>query len=605
MLPRYTVRVACLVIAGLVAHPAQAQGGAPDGWSASAKRGIVTYTPGDLPTGEQYTVTLFPGLPTNSGTREMWLREKADADAIVVGGRIERRGEVSRSSPTIYTTSRVLRTAAGAQQLAVYFAVETSATQAHLIRVHASSAALLQRYQVATTTLVRSAGPPPTTSVETTAIAPVIASTSGAGPVGQPVSRGSAARTPVVNEDVSQIPSDLRIKSNVPKRNGYRAGGPIVIGTYVGQQISSDTREVVGNLTISLYANGEFRQTWKSRPDEPREDHFGYDPRTGRIDLDWGSLMDIENSRINEMVDFAVLGRMDDGTPVLAAENDRGFHTVMTVLVYTGPNTRPSPSAAKAALAAAEAEAARYKHVVPAGQGIQDAQIAAVYMHSQMHQSVGLSMQIGAYSTLSLYLLLTDGTIHDGIPVAPDEMDVGTSRRREPNTWGRWRRQGSDILVSWSVEPNRWQKLEGEQMVRSRPGEVLRGRFSGGESRASGDVGSYSLYGVEFGPQQRFETDSRGGTGTGSFTQVTGGTSIQTTRDDNGSVTTASTPGVIVSSESTRRRSSTAGSYRISGWNFEARYDDGRVVRQPFFFLDEKRDAIYWQEKVVSLDTGK
>jgi hypothetical protein len=54
----------------------------------------------------------------------------------------------------------------------------------------------------------------------------------------------------------------------------------------------------------------------------------------------------------------------------------------------------------------------------------------------------------------------------------------------------------------------------------------------------------------------------------------------------------------------TRRAAAAArsGTYRVTGWTLEARYADGRVVRQPAFFLDDARDAIYWQGKVVLLN---
>ncbi len=572
-MPRLTpMRCAAALFMLLGPTASFAQLAAPANWSTQVERTTQVLTPLDLGPAESYAVAAFAAerRPASVGA---WLVAHADDDVTDLRARVERSGDVRATSPTVMSTTRLMRSARGAQEIAIYFGVTRSDGQVQLIRVLASSVTVLQRYQDITTALLRT------------------------------IATAAHPRPPAIAvEDVSRISRDMVVTAPAPRRRGIRAGGPLVPGMYVGQQVSSDTKEVIGELTIWLYGNGEYRQQWKRGSSDPREEEFSYDPSTGRIDLEWGSLLDIVNSRIDPNTDFAVIGRADDGTPMLYAENDRGFRTVLTVMMYTGKNDRPSPRAAKAAEIAAEVEAARYKHVVAAGQGVQDAQIASIVMHSQLHTSVGLSMQMGAYSTLSMYLLLTDGTVHDGVPVPPDEMDVSASRRREPQTWGRWRRQGTQVQVAWNVAPNEWKPLEGEAMVKARPGEALRGRFSGGESRASGDVGSFSLYGVAFGPGQQFETDSRGGTGTGGFTQTMSGTSVQTTTDDDGSVTSATTPGAVVSSTTKARTSSRAGTYRITGWNLEARYGDGRVVRQPFFFLDDTRDAILWQGRVVNLN---
>jgi hypothetical protein len=577
---------------------------APAGWTTRSERAATVYVPPDVPSTESYTVAVFSGPSAAPTSREQWLGGRADADVKALLASVVRSGDVRITSPTLSSTSRVIRTSRGVQLIGVYFGVSRGDAQLQLVRVLASSAAMLERYQVKTEELLRAAAAiAPSTAVTPSEVRRDVQAPPQESPPARAPVMSSSPVSNAVNEDVSKISSDMVVKTPAPRRPGIHAGGPLVPGMYVGQQIYSDTKAVSGELTIWLYPTGEYRQQWKRGRQDPREDEFAYDPSTGRIDLAWGSLMQIVNSRIDPDEDFAVIGKTDDGTPVLYAENDRGFTTELTVLLYAGRNDRPSPSMMKAATAAAEAEAARYKHVVAAGQGIQDAQIASIIMHSEMHRTVGLSMQQGVYTTLSIYLLLTDGTIHDGLPVPPDEMDISASRRREPETWGRWRRQGAQVQVAWSVTPNEWKPLDGETMQKARPGEALRGRFSGGESRASGDIGSFSLYGVTFGAGQQFETDSRGGTGTGGFTQTMSGTSVQTTRDDDGSVTSATTPGAVVSSETRNRGSSRAGTYRISGWNLEARYGNGRIVRQPFFFLDEKRDAIYWQGKVVTLNT--
>jgi hypothetical protein len=588
-----------VVLASIAVGPAHGQLLAPPGWARSIDRSVESLVPPDLPQGSTFAVAVFPAQTMDGAESAAWLDAHAVADiAAMADVRAERRTPVTTHSRGLLTTSHLLRAKSGTELVALYFGIALADDRMRLLRVTASSAALLRRYETATTEIVSSIAAPP----QATVAASVPADGTGFDP--RPAVPPTPTRNAMDDGDASRISRNVVVRTPAPRRNAFRAGGQLQPGRYVGRQIYTDTREVLTEMTLWLFANGEYRQEVRNSREDPREGEFAYDPVTGRIDLERGSLMTIVNSRIDPNVDFAIMGQAENGTAALLAENDRGFHTVLTLLLRAGPSDRPNPSRAREMANAADAEAKRYKHVVPAGQGVQDSQIADVYLHTVMQQTLGLSFQLGVSSTLNVYLLLTDGTIHDGLPVAPDEMDLATSRRREPERWGRWKRTAGGIEVAWNTSPNAWKLLEGERMQKPLAGEELRGRFSGGESSAAGDVSTFSLYGVTFGPARSFSTDSRGGTGTGSFTATMGGTSVQTTRDDDGSVTTASTPDIGVSSSRRRAGPSRTGTYRISGWALEARYSDGRVVRHPFFFLDDKRDAIYWQGKIVNLETG-
>jgi hypothetical protein len=597
-------RVCSLAIALLVvtAISARAQTPTPVGWSSRDDRGMQLLTPGDLPTGASYTIAVFPREPAGTAALDAWLQSRADADAASTGERVEERAGVTRATAEILLTSRVLRATSGAQVAALYFSVEPTTTERRLIRVMTSSPELIRKYQTVTMETVRNSATATTAAQSTTNAS----ATSSAARTPIPPVTGTAAATSPQTPDATRISSDVVVRTPAPRNRAFTAGGPLVPGKYIGQQVSTDTREVVNEQTLSLYPNGEYRHRFTKNGNAVREESFAYDPTTGRIDLEYGSLLQIVNSRINPDRDFAVAGRMtSNGTPILYAENDRGYTTLMTMLVYAGPNTEPTPSAARRAAAAAEAEAARYKYVVAPGRGIQDAQIAAVYLRLQNRQTMGLSFQLGVSTQLSLFLLLTDGTVHDGIPVAPDEMDIAASRRREPDTWGRWRRAGNVIQVAWSKTPQQWEELQGNPVLKARATDVLQGRFSGGDSYTSGDNASYALYGVSFSPGQRFETDSRSGSGTGTLTEAMGGTTVQTTQENERSTTTVGTSSATATTQTRGPGASRSGTYLVSGWNIEARYGDGRVVRAPFFFLDDARDALYWDERVVRLPRAR
>jgi hypothetical protein len=403
--------------------------------------------------------------------------------------------------------------------------------------------------------------------------------------------------------DPSRISRDVIVRTPLPPLRTFVAGGRLLPGVYVGQQMYTDTKQVANEVMLWLFANGEYRQQWLNTKLEPQTGTFAYDPGTGRIDLSYGSLLYISNDPRNPDDTFAALGRNDVGLPMLMAVRAGGLRPLLTVLGRMSAIDRPSPSAEKAALAAAEIEAARYKYAVPAGQGIPDSRIAGMLSHTEITRTQSMSFQIAVSSTLSLYLLLIDGTIHNGIPVATDEMDVEASRRGEPETWGRWRQRGNTIEIAWSTNPSDWKVLDAEPRLKARVDEELRGRFSGGESSATGDNVSYSLFSVTFGAGQSFQISSREGTGSGTFTDNSTGSTVQITRDDERASTTGRTPDVSVGSTAANaNRPSRNGTYRIRGWNLEARYSDGRVVRQPFFFSDSKRDAIFWQGKILTLD---
>jgi hypothetical protein len=414
------------------------------------------------------------------------------------------------------------------------------------------------------------------------------------------VPASTAAR---VEDDPSRISRDVIVRTPVPRLRSFVAGGPLLPGVYVGQQMYTDTKQVANDVMLWLFANGEYRQQWLNTRLEPQTGTFAYDPATGRIDLSRGAQLYISNDRRNPDDTFAALGRNDAGLPLLMAVRRGGLRPLLTVLGRMSAIDRPSPSAEKSASAAAAAEAARYKYTVPAGQGIPDSRIAGMLSRTELTRTQTMSFQIAVSSTLSLYLLLIDGTIHNGIPVATDEMDVAASRRGEPETWGRWRQRGNSIEVAWNTNPSDWKVLDAAPRLNARVDEELRGRFRGGESSATGDNVSYSLFGVTFGPGRSFQTSSREGTGSGEFTDNATGSTVQITRDDERSSATGRTPDVIASSTTANaNRPSRTGTYRALGWNLEARYSDGRVVRQPFFFSDAKRDAIYWQGKILTLD---
>ncbi len=204
------------------------------------------------------------------------------------------------------------------------------------------------------------------------------------------------------------------------------------------------------------------------------------------------------------------------------------------------------------------------------------------------------------------YLLLKDGTLKDGLPVAPDEMDASLSRRREPVKWGRWRKQRTQVLAAWPDRPNHYEALVGTMAIAGKPGERLSGRYAAGSTTGSSLMGgSYRIWGVTFTPDGRFKKDNRGGSSSGTFGQTMNDFSVDTAYNDEGSVTSFSTPSTVGYARRKTKGSNRAGTYTISGYTLVLHYDNGRVARLPFFFASEKRKQLFFDGDMLSLDDPK
>jgi hypothetical protein len=401
---------------------------------------------------------------------------------------------------------------------------------------------------------------------------------------------------------------DLEKLPTTPR--GMSPGGELQPGIYAGTQLYGD--EVSGRYRLYLYANGQYRmfdQEGKQLNSSVRLG-YRYDPRSGKLDLESGLQYKMSNDRQDPDDDLCLYGRDGAGKPYVYSRSDRGFKYATTTLQYAGPLDKPSPEDEEAKKAWAEAEAKRYKLVVPAGQGLKPAQIAGVLLNQEVKQfynGSGLSVS----STYDLYLLLADGTIYNGLPVPPDEMDVPRSRRNEPEKWGRWKRSGSGFVAAWSDAPNQFRPLKGDLMKPGTKGFKLAGRYGTGETSGSLLGSSYRLWGVTFTPDGRFQKDNRGGYGSSILAQNSGSPAIFTSHDDEGAVASASGDNFVVSSKTTRKqKGDRSGTYSVDGYVLTLRYDDGRVTRQPFFFEDAGEKSLWFDGALLAFskdqeDSGK
>lgn len=527
----------------------------PAGWNRTQEGDTVVYTPPDLHPGETYRVTVYPFHPTSGKTLSEWLLDFAKADGIGSTPKLE------KTNSNLVVVSRSFTGTDGVLQAHLYTAGGSNGS-ARVVRVTMSLATkVFPRYKEATNRIVRDA----------------------------------IVSTPTGTVASSSTPS---VKAGAGKTV---IGGKLEPGLYVGKQFRE--KELVRTMRAYLYPNGEYRITDGNDKDfKYNTGTIKYDAKSGRLSID--SSFELENSPIHPETDFCFFARTKEGTPIIYAENDHGFSTYRTTLVYAGATKRPSPNAEKVAKQRAEAEAKRYKFVTAPGKGVQPGQIAAIlHEYDVQLYSAGVS-GMGTNTTDEAYLLLKDGTVHKGLPVPPDMLNVSLSRQKEPKTWGRWRQSGNKYQVSWAGGP--YQKLDAERVIPARPGERLAGRFGTGSSSASIGGSSYRLWGVTFTKEGRFQKDNRGGSGNSTFMQQGGQAAINSTYDDNGSVTSATGGDFTVMGKNKRNpNGDREGTYSIEGYTMILRYDNGSVARMPFFYTMADKSAIWFEGNQLAFDDGK
>lgn len=223
------------------------------------------------------------------------------------------------------------------------------------------------------------------------------------------------------------------------------------------------------------------------------------------------------------------------------------------------------------------AETARDVATTAAG-GLQPAQI-----HGLLYNGYGKIGVSGGYEYREeTLLLLKDGSYYRGTEQAPEQLDVAKSRRTEPQQWGHWRAKGNRYEILSDDGSGQWSSQAGRLVPAWKPGQRLAATykhqvFHG--NAASG--GTFNATSYRFSPDGRFEILRYVQSGSGSVASATSGVSSSSAGHSDGTGTQASAggvgPGVAVSTSSRRDDgASYRGSYRLSGYSLELRFDDGR-----------------------------
>lgn len=516
---------------------------APAGWKTQIKvGGATTFTPPDLKTGEKFSVTLYDAAPLGGKSLEAFLR----AFAGPVGtrpGQLSAPLQVAGSSVQRVALAGIYNGPDGGSLGVLFLGLVVEGNRLRVARSLYSSDEVLVRYQKANTVLVEA------------------------------IARG-AGQNPAENQ-VPPAPADL--PDSLPD---MKVGGALVPGIYGGPHQDAPTMGLRSSrdLRIHIYPNGEYR-ICNDRDEELSPGSTGqikYDHARGTLDID--AFLALSNDKQNPNQAFCYYGRDSGGKPLIYGQSAT---TGATILFLRGPLTnRKSPSEEEAPARLAKAARDAIQTRVAPGQGVPDAQIVAVVHHHEAGTYIPGVRLGGPYAiqlpdqrtdaTDEAYLLLRDGTIYKGLQWAPDQFDIAASRRKEPELWGKWKRVGDKIQMSFG---GAYEPLPGKQVRPATPQTRLNGRYKVADSSFKNPI--------TFSSEGRFKRE---------------------TVDPNNPYRA---PFMLAKARKTVAGGDLSGTYTVNGYTLTLRYDNGAVERTPFFFIDKERGLPWFEGHLMVADRAK
>jgi hypothetical protein len=200
----------------------------------------------------------------------------------------------------------------------------------------------------------------------------------------------------------------------------------------------------------------------------------------------------------------------------------------------------------------------REAYVTAPGRGVAASDIDAVLVETFTTSGAGGMSFEGSKAIL----LLKNGDYCDQMDVTPADMNVAAHKQAHPGAWGRWRRAGRKYEV---LEDGKWKAADHWKLrlEPARPGQKLTGTFESVIATGLASAAIVSSSSLTFLPGSRFRR----------------GRSVTTTTSS------------VAASSSEKNE----GTYRLDGRTLELRFDDGRVDRRAFHWLDvKKQDAAYF-----------
>ena len=243
----------------------------------------------------------------------------------------------------------------------------------------------------------------------------------------------------------------------------------------------------------------------------------------------------------------------------------------------------------------------RFKWVTKPGGGVKSSQIAAILNWMNYTPTIAPYSESTSYDN---YLLLRDGTIYRGLPVPPDEFDAAKSRVEEPENWGRWKRNGEDYQASWNGKP--FEDVLAVPVVPASAGQKLAGYYGDSSGYSDLSSSSFNAWGITFAPNGRFRIGFSS-VSSASFGGPASGSPGMVQRSEDGSFSSSVTSADVIASASSPNKTPLTdrqGAYSLSGYTLTLRFDNGRVVRSPFF-QNKKRDQLWYDGAMLKLNATK
>jgi hypothetical protein len=363
------------------------------------------------------------------------------------------------------------------------------------------------------------------------------------------------------------------IEAAPPIIENMKLGGAIKPGRYVGAKTWD--LKVKRQFEVILYDTGEYEFIKGYN----KSGSYVYSQALGKLDM----VEDFYNSSSYSNENFCVYGFHEKiGTEMIYAQEGNNRYR----LRWAGPVDRLSPWQRKQVNQMEIPAKQGYQYITKHGEGVRNDQIETILYTYQ------------GETQKALYLLMKDGRVRYGLPVAPSMLDAAKSRSREPNSWGWWKYENNHYVFAWDIERKNY-KAPGGRQVYSQPvpsGMRLAGDWGASSSFVSLDYSEALFWGVRFDKSGRFQRYRRSSRQAGGPMALAGGPLVMAYKEDEFSAVTVTGENVGGGAVSRRKLGShRIGSYEFDGYTLILKYDNGVVKYLPTFRTGNQFSGIWFE----------
>lgn len=391
-------------------------------------------------------------------------------------------------------------------------------------------------------------------------------------------------QAPILKLEIAAAKAEKRglaLEKSPPKVKGLKTGLKIKPGRYTGATVAKKDGKAETRFDIVLFDTGEYEFISKRNSSGA----FTYSMGNGRIEM----AKPFKNDTY-DWDEVCVYGKNKSGDMVIHLETKYR----LTQLKWIQESDRIAPSIIGRQKEIAKREAARYKHLTKPGEGIRADEIEKViYTWDSPFRNGAKQMDFEGF------LLLKDGRVRDGLPCAPDALDLPASRSREPDAWGWWKKVKNDkqnrYTFAWPVRPREYRMPNGNQLVGLpfEKGTRLSGDFGAVSTqiRAATNYSAVRWWGVRLSKNGRFLKYRHGSVQSGGIPGMD--TMITTAWNDEKAATSLSGPIVGGTTQKLHNPAlDRMGKYELDGYRLTLKFDSGRVEHLPTF--TDKEESFLW-----------